>query len=316
MRQKIALLMLCLCIPFCATAQIQRGYVKTIGRPGKPGVLIGGVTIRWKGPFNSAVTNSKGQFKITMPGKKDGDAIVLQSVHKKGFQLKDDGIIGQPQVFSTSVPIEIVMISNAQLEADKQRITKNANKKAEKNYQKKLNELKKQVRNREITTEKYQKELLDLQKKYESYLSLVGDLADRYARTDYDKLDSIDYQINVCIENGELEKADSLILTVFDPETVLDRNRAAKEEIQQRIEFAQKIIDKANADKEAIMRDFEYAERVVTLSNILATQYLSLGEKEKAINCMRESLEIITIIHGKDSGQVKQAEQKIKLIQQ
>ena len=45
----------------------------------------------------------------------------------------------------------------------------------------------------------------------EAYQALIGDMADRYARTDYDQLDSIDYKINVCIENGELEKADSLI---------------------------------------------------------------------------------------------------------
>ena len=118
----------------------------------------------------------------------------------------------------------------------------------------------------------------------------------------------------MCIENGELEKADSLIHTVFDPETVLERNRAAKEEIRQRMEFAQSIIDKANADKEAIMRDLEYAQRVITLSESLADEYLSQGDKRRAIDCLEKSLEILLILHDEDSKQVKAAKQRIQSI--
>ena len=93
-----------------------------------------------------------------------------------------------------------------------------------------------------------------MQDKYEKYQSLIGDLADRYARTDYDHLDSIDREINICIENGELEKADSLIHTVFDPETVLERNRAAKEAAKAKMQLGQDIIDEANDEKKRLQR--------------------------------------------------------------
>lgn len=307
---------LCLCITLAALAQKQQGIVRTIGRPGKPSAPVGNVTIRWRGMFNAVISNSDGQFSVAMPGKKDGDEIVLQSVSKIGYELKDKDVINRPQVFSTTVPIEIVMVNLAQKEADKKRIADNAYKVAKKNYDKKLKQFEKQVKKKKITEEQYRQELERLQKQYEAYLSLIGDMADRYARTDYDQLDSIDYQINLCIENGELEKADSLIHTVFDPETVLDRNRAAKEEIRQRIEFAQKVIDKANADKAAILRDFDYAERVIALSENLVTVYISQGEREKAINCLQKSLEIAIILHGEDSDDVKTMRQRIQAIQQ
>ena len=297
--------------PLAAEAQQVQGYVKTIGRPGKPGAPVPNTTIRWKGTVNSTVSGKDGRFTSTMPGKKDGDAIVLQSVNKQGYELQDKGIIGRPLVFSTTVPIVITMVSTAQLQADKQRIEQNAYQIAERNYKKKISQLNKEVEEKKITAEEYHQQLVDLQNKYEAYQSLIGDMADRYARTDYDQLDSVDYQINLCIENGELERADSLIHTVFNPETVLERNRAAKDEIRQRIEFAQSVIDKATRDKEAIMRDLDYARRVVALAQNLIDEYLAQGATDQALECLKKNLEIISLLDGEDSEQAIATKEQI-----
>lgn len=297
--------------PLAAEAQQVQGYVKTIGRPGKPGAPVPNTTIRWKGTVNSTVSGKDGRFTSTMPGKKDGDAIVLQSVNKQGYELQDKGIIGRPLVFSTTVPIVITMVSTAQLQADKHRIEQNAYQIAERNYKKKISQLNKEVEEKKITAEEYHQQLVDLQNKYEAYQSLIGDMADRYARTDYDQLDSVDYQINLCIENGELERADSLIHTVFNPETVLERNRAAKDEIRQRIEFAQSVIDKATRDKEAIMRDLDYARRVVALAQNLIDEYLAQGATDQALECLKKNLGIISLLDGEDSEQAIATKEQI-----
>ncbi len=297
--------------PLAAEAQQVQGYVKTIGRPGKPGAPVPNTTIRWKGTVNSTVSGKDGRFTSTMPGKKDGDAIVLQSVNKQGYELQDKGIIGRPLVFSTTVPIVITMVSTAQLQANKHRIEQNAYQIAERNYKKKISQLNKEVEEKKITAEEYHQQLVDLQNKYEAYQSLIGDMADRYARTDYDQLDSVDYQINLCIENGELERADSLIHTVFNPETVLERNRAAKDEIRQRIEFAQSVIDKATRDKEAIMRDLDYARRVVALAQNLIDEYLAQGATDQALECLKKNLEIISLLDGEDSEQAIATKEQI-----
>lgn len=292
--------------------QTQQGFVKTIGRPNKPGVALGGVTIRMKGAFNAVVSSATGEFHLSVPGKKDGDAIVLLSIQKMGYELKDRELTGRQLVFSSRVPLEILMIDQKQLAADKKRIEDNAYRVAERNYQKKLKELEAQMKDNEITADRYRLELKQLQDKYEKYMALIGDMADRYARTDYDQLDSIDREINICIENGDLDKADSLIHTVFDPETVLERNRAAKEEIRQRIAFAQSIIDKANADKEAIHRDMKYARRLAQLCDNLAEEYIAQGEQSKARECLEKSLEIKTILYGEESMEVRDMDQRIR----
>ena len=298
------------------SAQTQQGYVKTIGRPNKPGVPLADVVIRMKGRLNPVLSSASGSFSLVATGKKDGDDIVLLSVQKNGYELKDKDLTGRKLVFSSRVPIEILMVDQKQLAADKKRIEDNAYRVAEQNYQKKLKEIERQKTSNEISAEKYRQELRQLQDNYDKYLSLIGDMADRYARTDYDKLDSIDREINICIENGELDRADSLIHTVFDPETVLERNRAAKEEIQQRIAFAQSIIDKARTDREAILRDMDYARRVAVLCDKVADEYLVQGERDKAAENLRMSLEIKSVLYGKESEEVRETTNRLNSLKQ
>ena len=98
------------------------------------------------------------------------------------------------------------MVDTIQLVLDKKHIEENARRVAEDNYQKKKAVIEVENKKHKLSAEQYRQELDDLQEKYEKYLSLIGDMADRYARTDYNQLDSIDIEINICIENGELEK--------------------------------------------------------------------------------------------------------------
>ncbi len=297
-------------------AQTQVGVVRTIGRPGQRGIPLANVTIRIKGKQNALVSSEKGEFHVTFSGMEEGAPIVLQQVQKNGYILKDQDLIGRPQPFSSKVPIEIVMISLRQLETDRKRIEDNAYRRAERRYRKMAGELERKKRNKEVSAEKYRQELQMLQEKYEKYVSLIGDMANRYARTDYDQLDSVDYEINLCIENGDLHKADSLIHTVFDPKTVLQRNQTAKEEVMQRMAFAQSIIDKAHEDMEAINRDLDYARRVVALCDILAEAYQESGSHEKAVDCLENSLPIKKLLFGEDSSEVTATIRKIKILKQ
>ena len=293
-------------------AQTQQGFVKTIGRPGKPGVPLENVTIQMVGMVNATTSSATGEFYLSAYNKKDGDAIKLLKVWKNGYELKEKDLIGRSLVFSSHVPIYIAMVDSWQLEADKKRIEDNARRVAEENFQKKKAKIEKENELHQLTAEKYRKQLNELEEKYEKYLSLIGDMADRYSRTDYDNLDSIDIEINICIENGELEKADSLIHTVFDPETALERNRAAKKEIEERINFAQAVIDKANADKEAILKDMEYAKQIAAMAENIANEYIAQGEKQKAIYDLVKSLTVHRILDGDDSEKVRVLVERIR----
>ena len=280
------------------SAQVQQGYVKTLGRPGAPGKPLQGVTVRVRGVMNALVSDANGSFKIQATGKKDGDAIIINSVRKNGYELKDKGIVGRSLVFSSRVPIQLVMVSSAQLAADKKRIEDKAYKVAETNYKKKLAALDKQKKQNELSAKDYEAQLQELENRYENYMALVGDMGERYALTDYDELDSIDAQINTCIENGELDKADSLIHTVFDPTTVLQRNREAKAEVAERMRIAQEAIDKALADKEQLQQNIEYAKKLAENCESLAEEYRRQGMEEKAQENLKHAQELRQLINS------------------
>lgn len=295
--------------------QSQQGYVRSIGRPNKPGAGIGGVTLRFTGVPNAVITTADGHFTLKVPDKREGDGIQLVSIRKNGYELKDKGMIGQSFVISDKVPIQIVMVSLQQLNADKQRIEKNAYRVAEKNYKAKKQKLEQEIKQSIITSAQYQQALQQLEDNYGQYISLIGDMADRYARTDYDNLDSLDKEINLCIENGELEKADSLILSVFDPTTVLERNRKAKAEANSRIEIAQKALEKLANDREAIAKDIEGAKRTANLGVTLGDEYMKHGDKVKASGCYRKALQILTAINGGNSEECMQVRDKLNKLE-
>lgn len=314
--KRICLLFIIVSFPLLLIAQTQQGIVKTQGLANKPGQPLGGVAIRWRGAMNAVLSGKDGKFSAAFPGKKNGDAISLLSVQKTGYELLNPKMTKDPLVFSTSVPVEIVMADSKVLEANKRRISENAYRKAEETYQAKKKVLEQQLAESKMTEAECRQQLQTLQDNYEKYVNMIEDMAERYARTDYDHLDSLDREINICIENGEFDKADSLIHTVFDPTTLLERNRAAKAAVQEKMLLAQEIIDRANADREALCRDADYAKRVISLCDNLAEEYLTQENHEKARESLHQSLAIRRILYGDDSEEVKAVKQKIKEIQE
>ena len=250
------------CMVCTSQAQTQQGYVKTLGRPNQKGVALSGVSIRIKGGHNAVLSDAKGFFSMMMAGKKEGDAYALQQVQKQGYELNERGIIGRQYAFSEKVPLTIVMVSTKQLQADKQRIENNAYKTAEKNYKTQMALLEKQQQANQITIEKYRQELTALQNSFEKYQSLIDGLADHYARTDYDELDAKEQEINLCIENGDLDRAEQL-LQALDIEKRLA-------EIEQRIKAGQQLMDEADEEMALILKqqekDAEYLYQLYTIA--------------------------------------------------
>lgn len=193
-------------------AQVQMGYVKTNGRPNKPGLPLEGVVVRTMGNTPS-LSDKNGNFSIAMPGKKGGDPFILTNATLKGYELADKGSIGRQYGFSDKVQFAITMVSQEELQAEKKRIRDNAYAVAQKEYASRLEGLEKQLEEKKISEDVFALEIQKLQGRLDKYDELVEILADKYARTDYDVIDEIDRQINEAIESGELDKADSLILS-------------------------------------------------------------------------------------------------------
>ncbi len=243
-------------------SQNQKGYVKTLGRPNQKGQALSGVSIRAKGAHNAVLSKNDGTFTMVMTGKKDGDSYALQQVQKTGYELNDVGMIGRQYAFSTNVPITIVMVSQQQLQEDKLRIENKAYEKAEKNYKDKLTTLERQKKENLLTEEKYRQQLQDLQNSFSKYESMIGNLAEHYARTDYDNLDKKEREINLCIEKGELERADSLLQQIGIQKRI--------ENIAKQLSGGQNLMAEAKSDLAKVLKkqqkDGEYLYQLYTIA--------------------------------------------------
>ena len=198
-------------------AQTQQGYVRTAGTAKQKGKPLPDVVIQTSGSSSSVKSNKSGQFTMALSSVKDeGDGFRITSVRKSGYELLDKDALNGDFIYSKSVHIEIVLISTSELIKTRQQIEERARKNATKRYEGKLKELQKQLDKQKITAQEYADQINQLEKQMESFESLIAAMADHYARTDYDKLDSLNKAINECIANGELEKADSLIDTKGD----------------------------------------------------------------------------------------------------
>ena len=282
-----------LLLPLAASAQTQQGHVRTLGRPDAKGVALSGVAVRVKGEHNAVLSGADGSFAIALPGKKNGEAYVLQQVRKAGYELNENGVIGRQFAFSDKVPLTLVMVSTSQLQADKQRIENTAYQVAERNYKTKMEALERQREAGSLAAEQYRAEIQDLQDKFEKYQSLIDDLAEHYAHTDYDLLDEHDREINLCIEQGDLDRADSLIHALFNPVDALRRNKEALAHIDQSESQARQLLAQANSDMAAVLkqqeRDAEYLYQLYTIAlarydNEKAAQYIETRAELDTMN--------------------------------
>ena len=270
---------------FCCVApnlqgQVQQGIVRTALRPNRDSVRIPGVSIRQRGNSNMVVSDSNGVFDILLTGVKIGDPFYLSSVRKMGYELMDDGIIGKAFPFSPGVPVEVVMLDIQEKEEDKQRIIDNAYQQAEKEYKSRCAFLEKQLEEESLSEDKYREELQKLQSDYEGFEALISPMAERYASMDYASIDNLNMEISIAIEEGNLEKADSLISTAGSLADKVKQSQEAMDNVRQRKELGREIIEKAEKDSVDIKRNNEY------LADLLYSKYcicLSMFESDSAV---------------------------------
>ena len=246
-------------------AQIQHGFVRSINRPDRQSKPVAGVTLSISGASNSVLTSPQGTFSFNCSGQ----SYRILRVQKQGYQLIDKGVIGRQQPFSASVRQEIVMVSLADLQADKKRIEDKASARAQADYTKRLAEIHQQLADRQITEQQASQAEAMLGDNYQKFIEMIGDMAERYATMDYEGISDLNCQILQCIENAELEKADSLI----NSKGSIDQRLQEVRQSQTILLSAQELVDKAQRDYTFKLNDL--AEDCYNKYTIFNSKYLN-----------------------------------------
>ena len=274
--KKLLWIIICLSAVAGMKAQKQEGIVRTLERPGKPSVGVQGVTINVLEYPNAIVSNKGGKFSFSIPGKHQGESFTLSRVQKKGYTLVDNQLKGRRMAYSFTVPVEIVIVPDQQLENDKKRIEDKAYDRARRDYEQRLSALEKQLTEKSISEREYREKYEELNDNYNNYIKLIDKMAEKYAMTDYKGLTPLNQEIQACIENAELERANEIINTKGDfdqREQELNNKRAVKEKSEQ---LAQQLEKDINIELLDLKQDYynKYYIHALAYRNDSAAYYL------------------------------------------
>ena len=194
-----------------AQGQTQKGFVKTRGRMDAqgnhiPGQGLKGASVAIKGRTAVVVLSDDGAFSFPIPDKQ----FCVDSVKKKGYELVDADFCYKTHNYSDT-PIDILMeVPGKQMEdymEDFERI--NASQQAM------ISQLRAEVKRlkaqNKINEEEYSRRLAEIAEMQSESQKLVSEMAERYSKMDFDRLDDFNRQVGWLILNGDLIKADSLI---------------------------------------------------------------------------------------------------------
>ena len=186
-------------------AQTQSGVVKTRGRmvSGKlvPGTLLSGVTVQIDG--RQAILAKDGKFSFPV---KDGK-FTLKSVTKQGYQLVDADACRQYNYSPT--PLQIVMEEPGKLQADQLATER----KLRRELQRRLQQREDEIEEMQLSLDEKNRMLAQINQEREDNEKIIASMSQYYATIDYDQLDSFQRRVTQLLENGELERADSLLRT-------------------------------------------------------------------------------------------------------
>ena len=186
-------------------AQTQSGVVKTRGRMvnGKlvPGTLLSGVTVQIDG--RQAMLSKDGKFSFPV---KDGK-FTLKSVTKQGYKLVDADACRQ--YLYSPTPLQIVMEEPGKLQADQLATERKLRRELQRRLQQRENE----IEEMQLSLDEKNRMLAKINQEREDNEKIIASMSQYYATIDYDQLDSFQQRVTQLLENGELERADSLLRT-------------------------------------------------------------------------------------------------------
>ena len=241
--KRIILWIICALCAWDASAVMQEGNVRSLARKGRPGTPIEGAIVRVRGSHNAVQSRPNGDFSLLLQNLQNGDPYTIASITKSGYEPAEQGLIGKRIPCSESVPLEIILANTGELQAEKEAIAAKARENVEIYYQTRLAALEKQLAAKQMTEQEYSRRLEELEGQYERFEPLLQTMSDRFARTDYGRLDSLTALIQESIENGNPEEAERLVREKGDLEQRENAIRAQEEQISR----AQQTLDESQA---------------------------------------------------------------------
>lgn len=271
-RTGVFLLLMMFCVSI--NAQTQQGIVKTRGRmvDGQlvPGTRLSGATVTLNFG-NPLVSSNQGTFSFVVPATK---SFSLVNATKQGYTLADPEYTRRLFSYSSKSPFYVVLEDENQRQADIKEATDKVRKTLKRELRKREDDLDELIEKNAITQSKYDSLRIELEHYRQNSEDLVREMAERYASTDYDQLDEFNHKVQMYIDNGDLQKADSMLNT---------------KDIESMSEEIDKIDHKLKEDAEDIFKRQTMHNQAIEYKNKKIEEFASICYKRFEIydNCYK-----------------------------
>lgn len=202
MKNALSFLFLSLFVLYSYGQTTQKGKVTLFNSGKQP--LPGTEILAIGAPASDTDTN--GNFLLTLPKATPGQALVVTSIYKKGYELVNDRIL-YSWILSEKRPMNIVMAPAGSINESKEKFydvgLKQANIRLGKE-QEKLNSL---YRAGKLTLEQRDEKLSSLKIEIASQKKALEQYADYFARINPDEITELEKQVLNCIKQGNIEQA-------------------------------------------------------------------------------------------------------------
>lgn len=251
--KRISFILSALCLSLSCLAITQEGNVRTIARKGQDGTPIEGAVIRLQGSHNKVASRQNGDFSLLLHDLQNGEAYAFASIYKSGYEPAEQELIGRRLPCSDQVPVEILLVSRAQLLQEREEIETKARENVEIYYQAKLDSLERLLAEKQISEAEMAKLKQKLESQYENFEPLLRAMSDVLARTDYQRMDSLTVLMQQAIENGNPEEAERLLREKGN----MEQREAVLREWGKNIQALQVEVHKNQAEYKKQKRDLE-----------------------------------------------------------
>jgi hypothetical protein len=221
MKKSSIILLIFLSIP--SFAQIQKGIIREINSDKKP---LTNVYIKFTDAIPTT-SNDSGEFRLMFSGKKAGDLIFYEEITKQGYEIVNKRELETLKMSRTrELSLDIILAEIGVIAAAKREYYDVSDKALTASYNRVKQSLRKQLKQSQITQGDYIDQMKQLQEQYDRQRASLDELAEKFARVNFDDVSELYKEALQLFKDGEIEEA---IKKLEDADLIARTNRRLEE---------------------------------------------------------------------------------------
>jgi tetratricopeptide (TPR) repeat protein len=202
--KKLFITPLLLFMSLFALAQVQKGTVRLQNSGKKP---VSGVKILYTGA-KATESDAAGSFRLVFAGKKPGDIVFMEKIHKQGFELVNFKELEINKISNQDAfGVDIILAPAGTLEAARREYYRISNTAMMAGLDREKSTLKAQLEQAKITQKQYLQKYEELKNQYEEQRKNLDILAEKFARTNFDDMGAVQREALELFKAGKIDEA-------------------------------------------------------------------------------------------------------------